>query len=405
MNKLKPALVHLFLALLLGTMIRLAYISCLDPVVHWPDEKDYMQLGINLAQGRGYTLEGEPTAFRAPGYPVFLAPWSLIKGWSVTSIRLLHLLVNAVIMLLVFMLAERFFSEFTAWIAVWIVALYPYYIFLTGTILSELWFILLLLAATYLILLYREKYSKMILLFSGFLMGGCILTRPSAVVLAAAGILWLLCGATVKKMHVFLFVLSLVLIVLPWMIRNKLVFDTYSLTTNSGRNLWLGNNEHTTLNSGSDIEMPDKLRHLIENSTEAQADLIFKKHALSFIKDQPLKTVFLWLGKGLALWRPDPSPTTGGYTKRGTLICLASYFSYIPVLLLAVFSWFAADKQKRSIMRLWFFYAVGFTLLHAVFISKVRFRLPLDVFLIMMAAYGVFIIYKRIFAAHMYDQK
>lgn len=397
LNRSKPGCSHLFVALLVASVIRLVYIAYLDPEVHWPDERDYIQLSENLAKGRGYTLQGQPTAFRAPGYPLFLAPWSFLEMWSVTLIRVLHVLLGAVIMVLAFMLTRRFFSTSAANVVVWIISFYPYYIFLTGTVLSEVWFMVLLLGCTFLLLLYTEKKSQPLILVSGLLMGAAVLTRPSALALALAAVLWIL---TVKRKLswdvILLFILGLFVVVFPWTLRNKIVFNTFDITLNTGRNLWLGNNEQTTINSGSDIPMPPDLQQVIEKSSEPVADDIYKQRALSFIKKHPVQTVELWAGKGLALWRPGPSPTTEGYTKQGTCIRLASYLSYVPVFILAVCGWFMADREKRKIMRLWIFYALAFTVLHAVFISKVRFRLPLDIFLMIMAAFGILEIYRKI---------
>ncbi|MDZ7723114.1 MAG: glycosyltransferase family 39 protein [candidate division KSB1 bacterium] len=386
----------LFLALFIGSTIRFVYIARLDPGVHWPDEQDFMTLAENLAHGRGFALEGEPTAFRAPGYPLFLAPWSWLSAWSATLIRALHVFLNLLIMILVFILTRRFFSKIAALLAVWIIAFYPYYIFLTGTVLSELWFILLLLGSTFLLCLYRDQPLRSLLFAAGILMGTAVLTRPSAVILAAAAMLWLF--TVVKKQYrkvIPLFVLGMIVIVLPWMARNRIVMGRCSITLNGGRNLWLGNNPETTVNSGSDIDLPPELKAKMYSSSEVKADSIYKTQAFSFIREHPMHTAGLWLQKGLALWRPGPSPTTGGYTKRGTCIRLASYLSYGPVFMLAVLSWFWADRRKRGIIRLWIYYAAGFTVLHAMFITKVRFRLPLDVFLIILAAYAAVRIYEK----------
>src|SRR5438552_10342765 len=64
--------VRLGAVLLLGLVLRLlAMPSPERPLVF--DERDYSSLSTTLAQTGAYTEAGHPTAYRAPGYPAFLA--------------------------------------------------------------------------------------------------------------------------------------------------------------------------------------------------------------------------------------------------------------------------------------------------------------------------------------------
>jgi hypothetical protein len=58
------------------------------------DAPAYALLASNLLHHRGYTYAGEPTAFRPPGYPVFLALMTLIFGrFYIAATRFVQFLV------------------------------------------------------------------------------------------------------------------------------------------------------------------------------------------------------------------------------------------------------------------------------------------------------------------------
>jgi hypothetical protein len=204
-------------------------------------------------------------------------------------------------------------------------------------------------------------------------------------------------------------------VLLPWMMRNYRLLGKPVLSTNGGRNLWLGNNPESSVNSGSDIVMPPELAARISAATEIEADRIYSEEALKFVKANPKHYLWLAVQKGLALWRFDPSPTTEGYPRYKNVYSLISYISYAPILLFAVAGFFLTGRTDKKIELLWIFFGLAFTLLHAVYISKVRFRLPLDYFLIQMAATtlaakierstAVKRFLQRLFAGFSHDQK
>ncbi|HEX7572883.1 MAG TPA: hypothetical protein VF514_07295, partial [Bacteroidota bacterium] len=55
-----------------GLIARVATVALFHPPL-WSDDIDYVALGKSLAHGDGYQIDGHPTAYRPPGYPLFLA--------------------------------------------------------------------------------------------------------------------------------------------------------------------------------------------------------------------------------------------------------------------------------------------------------------------------------------------
>ena len=76
------------------------------------------------------------TAFRAPGDPVFLSLFRIAGITDPAGIRLLQVYLSVLIIWLVYVLGKRIFDRKTGLFAAFFTAIYPYYIFMPGTILA-----------------------------------------------------------------------------------------------------------------------------------------------------------------------------------------------------------------------------------------------------------------------------
>ena len=59
------------------------------------DPDNYLPLARSLAEGRGFLMNGRPTAYRPPLYPMVLAPWSLPGDRLGRGVAGLHLALGA----------------------------------------------------------------------------------------------------------------------------------------------------------------------------------------------------------------------------------------------------------------------------------------------------------------------
>jgi 4-amino-4-deoxy-L-arabinose transferase-like glycosyltransferase len=381
--------------LVIGLCLRIAFIFTLEHRVYWEDETDYLALAENMKAGKGYVdAQGHPTAFRAVGYPLMLTGLFYLNINSLTEIRCFQALLSVFTILFVFGLARRVFGAGSAMMAALICVLYPYFVFMPATVLGTTWFGFLLLAATYTLYIAQEKNGQLLYVLSGLLFGVLVLTRPTGAVLLLAAALWLFykkgrpLSRTLKPLS--LLVGTAFLVVTPWMARNQQAVGSFTLSTNGGRNLWLGNNPQATATSGSVIPLPERLADKMAGAaSEKEQDSLYKMEALRFIKNHFVGFITLSLKKAIAFWRLDPSPTTDGYIENSPLIRLTSVLSFSPLLILGIYALFGKWSGKHRDQCLWLFYFVAFTAVHAVVITKVRYRLPLDYFLIISASYGL----------------
>jgi 4-amino-4-deoxy-L-arabinose transferase-like glycosyltransferase len=237
--------------LVLALMLRMAF-SLLVVGWHAPvrgDEIDYVALAGNLAVGAGFTLEGGyETARRPPVYPVFLAGLTRLTGRPVAAGRIAQWLLGTLAVYLTFAVTRKYFTERAAWIAAWLTAVNPFLIFISGYILTENLYLVLLLA--FLICLPRRedlagRFQRSAT--GAGLLALMSLTRPTGCPYAlwvAAGFLTLGTPSISRRLSRFL-ILAMIWLVpfVPWVLRNQAVFGKPILfTTHGGRTFYQGNN-------------------------------------------------------------------------------------------------------------------------------------------------------------------
>ncbi len=389
---MKPDNVIWFLLLLgLALAVRLTYIATQENSVYWPDECDYLTLARNISSGSGFVLENnEPTAYRAPGYPMVLSALRWFGVIDVRDIRIVQAMMGVAFLALLFVLARTWFSEKAGLVAVGLGAIYPYFVYMTGSILATTWYTLLIVGGTVMCFYHQQHQRWWTAALFGLIWGIAVLTRPVAFVLLVVLLFWaiFISRFRLRRHHALISMLTLGLIVIPWSVRNSVVMGMPGLVSNTGYNLWLGNNPSAKPEQGSSIDVPDTLMTVASRlSSEQKQNEFWMRQALLYIRSHPIAAAQGWLEKGMLFWRPDPSPTTKGVVRRFGLIWWIGVASFTPLLLLALLSPLISNPQQRRYLVLWFGFGFAYTLVHALFFVKVRFRLPLEPFIILAAAH------------------
>jgi len=76
-----------------------------------PDSKDFLLLADSIATGNGYYHDGQPEIFRAPGYPLFLAPFRYFFPNSVYFPVIIQILLAGISIFLLWKLTKRVVKE------------------------------------------------------------------------------------------------------------------------------------------------------------------------------------------------------------------------------------------------------------------------------------------------------
>jgi hypothetical protein len=174
-------------------------------------------------------------------------------------------------------------------------------------------------------------------------------------------------------------------IVVPWTIRNYLVFDALvPVSTNSGLNLLLGNSENTGPNDGVNVDL-SHYAQVARGLSEVERDKYYRDRALEWMGQHPSEAIRLYAAKVLNYFHF--SNKLHVKSEQSWIRSAVMAVSYYPLLLIALVRLGAAlrvplSRIESALYTLYF----GNALLSAVFFTRIRFRVPFDFVLVMIAA-------------------
>lgn len=382
----------IFVLLVLALAIRLAWglsRPADDASLHsLPDQREYLQIARNLLHGQGLVFldsrfNDTVRAFRTPGYPLMLAAC----GGNLRAARLVQALLDTSTVLAIFLLASCFMSgRVGALIAAGFVAFNPYLIYFAGLILSETLFTAMLAWAMFLLARGSLRPSWRQWLLGGFLLGFSVLVRPSAVALPVLlGLLSVFLNRIIPAAYQedvrpqpvwrlppgLTMVVLTILCLLPWVIRNRVVLGQWIwLDTNSGFTLYDGYNPDAT--GGSDQSFVDRQPEL-QVLGEVQRDEYLSQEAADYARAHPQRVLQLIGAKLARTW--SPVPLSQEY-RRPWLRMIALAYS-LPFDVLVLFGLFRG-RLARSAKLFVLAPALYFTVVHALTVGSLRYRIPAE---------------------------
>jgi 4-amino-4-deoxy-L-arabinose transferase-like glycosyltransferase len=361
------------------------------------DSESYWELGRAIAEGRPYQY-GDPPArvFRTPGYPLLLAPLFLMGGGDppVFWARAENAILGTLCVAAVWWLGRSLFDERCAWIAAAIAAVYPGAIALSGLVLAETPFCLLMLVQLALwaaaCQAQTPRAACAFALAAGLAAGAATLVRPSWLVFTPlAGLVGIAFGAGRARQAAVAGAMlgGLVLVMVPWWARNAAVTGRFVPTTlQVGASLYDGLNPQAT--GASDMRFVPRFTEHVRRQPgeplEVYLDRRMREQALSWARQHPGEVGRLALVKLCRLWNLWPNePSLSTWPVR-----IVVALGYVPVLLLGLCG--AAGTIRRGVPYwLCWLPAVYFTALHVIFVSSIRYRQPAMLGLIVLAAGAV----------------
>jgi len=364
------------------------------------DANGYWQLGQAIAAGADYSIHSPPRRIlRTPGYPLLLAASIRVFGPSVLAASLLQAAVGTLVCLQVCLLTRRLAGTAPAIAALAIAAVSPLQIASCVQILSEGWFtccvLASLLAVEPLLRSARNAVFSSSLrqaLMAGLAAGCGILVRPGWILwpALASGMLILLHQGPVRRRLLLAGTLCLGswLVLLPWAIRNFQVSGLWVHTSLwSGPSLYDGLNPQAT--GASDMRFLDA-ESLYSRFSEAEVNDQYKRRALDFVLQNPVRTAELALCKAARFLSPTLS-ATGLANPAFNASLLIWYLLLVFLMIQGLLS----NRLTRTARMLLFLPFLQFLLVHMVFVGSVRYRLPVEMPLAAVAACGMVRIWQR----------
>jgi 4-amino-4-deoxy-L-arabinose transferase-like glycosyltransferase len=315
------------------------------------DPVEFDALAHHLAAGDGYVNDrGAATAFRAPGFPLFLAGIYTAFGTHYPLVYVLLCAMGAASCVLTYFVARELLPESPARLAAVLATIYFPHIYFSTLLLSENLFVLLLAATLWLLLRYLRARHLSLIIGGGLCLGACVLVRPFALLLLPILMLVVLLHASRDRRAgitamATLFI-STALVVAPWTIRNHHVFGRPVLVaTNGGSTFYGGNNDivaaptksigtwvSTRRLPGRDTidAMPDEVAH----------DKIEWQFGRTWLAEHPARASTLMAAKAARLALPDVDSANRKYV-------LLNLIGYTPYMLLIIHGLYRCTRRHE----------------------------------------------------------
>jgi hypothetical protein len=363
---------------------------------YWGDEG--ADIARNILDGRGYVMSYKPLdvpgelfenvrSFRMPVLPLVLAGlWSLV-GYNVLAAKFLMVFVSSMNCVLAGALGARWAGPRAGVLAAGLSAVFPNFIYWTGTLGAETLTMAFLLAGT-LALVALDGWPRV--LAGGVIVGLLGLTRPVYIPFAAgvAAIVFLSEPAGRRLVRTTTFLLTFLLVLSPWAARNWSIHHRFLLTsTEGGMTLLECNNPEAFRTGGDQITgfglLDPVLAANARRAPEVDRDRLMYATAMRYIKADPwsyLRVSVLRIGY---TWRLTPRTSAGGFGALHAIVMLCTW-GWVFVLALV---WAARQRVWRD-PRHWI---VLLAVLWVVAVSAgvrgaIRYRAPVEPFFVIYAA-------------------
>jgi 4-amino-4-deoxy-L-arabinose transferase-like glycosyltransferase len=392
-------LVALFSFALLLRLFCIFFLETYNFRTEWAFGHEYGAMAKWVASGQGFSSPyfdyPRPSAQMAPVYVYFIAfIFSVFGIYSTASaivIQVFQSIVSAGTCVVFYLLGEKLLGERVGLIAALILAIYPPAIFFSTMRIGPVALVVLLLGVIiYLLMHMREKENYRTTIYCGLLMGLAALTEPAVLPFFPLIAAWFLfCNhlstATAAK-HIFIAGCLAVLCVIPWTVRNYLVFHQLVLIKSPlGMNLLYGNNAdgNGVISYAKTAFSPAELP-TVEKLDEVTTDRLMSEKAMRFIRENPRLFFERTLRRFSAFWT-----LLSGY--RETRFDLIRNFIYGSVLVLSCLGALLAYRNRKltpliPFLLFFFSYPLIFYVTH---VTYYRYRYPVEPFLILFASYGL----------------
>lgn len=381
------------------------------------DQISYHNLALRINDGYGFTFgvgwwpltaANAPTAHWSYLYTTYVAFMYKLFGPNPIVPRLFQAVIVGILQpYLAYLIGRRIFNTIVGLIAAAFTAVYIYFIYYAAALMTEPFYITLILASLYVTILMADSEKKRDIKWAlalGFLLGLIVLLRQLYLLIIPFQLLWLM-WARYKRDRWFplaeaiLVGIVIVAMVLPFTYSNYKRFNRFVLlNTNAGYAFFWANHpaygtRFIPIRDDYTQLVPEEL--LSQNLDEAALDQELLKLGLSFITDDPGRIIQLSISRIPIYFMFWPS-TESGMVSNVTRV--ASFGLLLPFMVYGVFlalrrNWSWALLQHPIFLLLMF--ALLYTGIHLLSWALIRYRLPVDAVLLIFAGYGLYDLAQR----------
>ncbi len=434
----KAVLIAITVVATVGRTISALYQGdAIAPLPGISDQISYDALARRLLAGYGFSFStewwpathaGEPTAHWSFLYTLYLATVYALFGQHPLAARLIQAVVAGLLLpWFSYRIGSRLFGGRTGVVAAALSAVYPYFVYYGGALMTETFYILAILWSLDLATgsirswlereraLPRERIAaigtkrpwvllglalgvaallrQLILLFVPFLFAWILWTAISGTPIHSA-------RATIDRLRhpiagLLVSVLVLFAVIAPWTVRNYQAFGQFVLlNTNAGYAFFLSNHPAFGTDfgditpSGNYMGMiPRELNHL----NEAELEQALLRRGIGFVWEDPIRYALLSLSRVKTYFEFWPLASSSLASNLGRVLSIGislPFMIYGLYLSAACRRRCLLDGQFSSALLLYLFVAV-YSLIHILSWPAPRYRLPVDSILLIPAALAI----------------
>lgn len=276
------------------------------------DAAAYDKIAVNLVLGNGYReqialpLTNDTAMVRAgPLYNFFLAGIYFAFGHRYGVVWIIQALLHGLTALFIYLICKNIFEhkgEIIGIIAAVLFAFHPDLIEISAMLMTETLYLFLTVITISLFVYLYKKPTYLTAAFLGLSFGLAYLTRQTVIFFIPIFLYFFYRQKLLKYFLIFVF--ASIFILIPWVVRNYIVYQKFiPATVNGGYNLWIGNR----LGSDGEQAMPKDVNDYIANNGAIEGSEKGKSEFYKFVWNHPLEFVklcFLRTMKYFSLIRP-----------------------------------------------------------------------------------------------------
>lgn len=368
-----------------------------EPLSRGGDDRQYVEIARNLAQGRGFMRDERPTAYRAPGYPLFLAAVFKLGG-GLAAARVAQAVLGTLTVLLLFFMVEAAAGERAGVVAAALLAALPEQVLLPATLHLEVFYAPFVLGVGWALVRWRRKRSRRRLGVLGLAAGLSLCVRSTLAPALPVFLLWRLVELRdlrrfFQESAVFLVCLGAPLA--PWVLRNAARFERFIPFESgvAGPNLYFAASGRLR-NPPSQVD-DEVMRDMYARTDENDWDAVALGHARSLIAAHPLRYLKTSLARVVAFWTDAYTPyllhghrAWARWLEEGRRWDALSWATRLGRGLLLALAVFGVWTRRRETGLVWLAALLGYFDVYALTTVFARFFAPLTPLLAGLAALG-----------------
>tara|TARA_Y100001970_G_scaffold284243_1_gene401190 strand:- start:1991 stop:3229 length:1239 start_codon:yes stop_codon:yes gene_type:complete len=241
-------------------------------------------------------------------YYLYLFTFLNLENQNFILIVLISQILLASISIIVFYKINKFFfSKKVSFLSSLIFSLFPLHLYACSQISSISLQVFLTIVFFYLFIKVTQKANFYNFSFFAFIAGLLILLRGEFWAIFVVSVIYLYLFLKIKFKNIILIVLITSITVSPYILRNYIIFNKFTVLKSFGYNLWKGNHPYAKNHSiveGTEITNENLLKEIneikINKFYRINFDDLFLKHAINNIKSDPIGHTIFVMKKALS---------------------------------------------------------------------------------------------------------